>query len=178
MPTGQRSISRSAASAIISTYWAIASPWNGGSSSLRWRMWRGPTAVSTELGPRIGRSGDSPVSDGACSGFAVKSDLTWSGWLVMTGPPGIDPAHAEDFAELAARPEDELDLAHGEAQGLGQLRQRDVRRRGERPASSAGSIGPAGEGGAAPTSPFASGSAALASAAVGVTVRKLHRSMS
>ena len=90
-PTGQRSISRSAASVIIVMYWAIASPWNGGSSSLRWRMWRGPTAVSTEFGPRIGRSGDSPVSESACSGFAVKRERTWSGWLVMTGPPGITP---------------------------------------------------------------------------------------
>ena len=42
-------------------------------------MWRGPTAVSTEVDPTIGRSGDCPVTDGACSGVAVKSDLTWSG---------------------------------------------------------------------------------------------------
>ena len=47
-------------------------------------MWRAPSAVSTELGPTIGRSGDSPVSDGACSGLAVKSERTWSGWLVTT----------------------------------------------------------------------------------------------
>src|SRR5947209_15592445 len=50
-------------------------------------MWRSPSAVSVELGPTIGRSGDSPVSDGASAGSAVNSDLTWSGWLVMTAPP-------------------------------------------------------------------------------------------
>ena len=83
-PTGQPSISRSAASAIICAYRATASPWNGGRRSLRWRRWRGPIAVRTEFGPTIGRSGDSPVSEGACSGLAVKSDLTWSGWLVTT----------------------------------------------------------------------------------------------
>src|SRR4051812_21233424 len=43
-----------------------------------------PTEVSTELGPTIGRSGDSPVSDGASDGLAVNSALMWSGWLVMT----------------------------------------------------------------------------------------------
>ena len=52
-------------------------------------MWRSPTEVRTEPVPRIGRSGDSPVSEGACSGLAVKSERTWSGWLVTTGPPGI-----------------------------------------------------------------------------------------
>ena len=83
-------------------------------------MWRGPSAVSTEFGPTIGRSGDSPASDGASSGFAVKSERTWSGWLVMTRPPGIDAAHPEDFAELAAGAEDELDLALVEAQRSGQ----------------------------------------------------------
>ena len=40
-----------------------------------------PTAVSTEFGPTIGRSGDSPVSRGRQLGLAVNSDLTWSGWL-------------------------------------------------------------------------------------------------
>ena len=54
-------------------------------------MWRGPTAVSTELGPTIGRSGDSPVSDGASSGLAVKRERTWSGWLVITGEPATMP---------------------------------------------------------------------------------------
>src|SRR3954470_18932845 len=47
-------------------------------------MWVSPTVVRTELGPRIGRSGDSPVSDGASDGLAVNSALMWSGWLVMT----------------------------------------------------------------------------------------------
>ena len=35
-----------------------------------------------QLGPRIGRSGDSPVSDGASAGSAVSSERTWSGWQV------------------------------------------------------------------------------------------------
>src|SRR3954453_14194924 len=47
-------------------------------------MCRSPTEVSTELGPTTGRSGDSPVSDGASVGLAVNSALTWSGWLVTT----------------------------------------------------------------------------------------------
>jgi hypothetical protein len=76
LPRGQPSISCSAASRIICSYWSIASPWNDGSSNFRWRMWRAPSAVSTELGPTIGRSGDSPVNDGTCSGLAVSSDFT------------------------------------------------------------------------------------------------------
>src|SRR5947209_3743918 len=47
-------------------------------------MCRAPTEVSTEFGPRIGRSGDSPVSDGASSGLALSSDCTWSGCAVTT----------------------------------------------------------------------------------------------
>ena len=54
-------------------------------------MCRGPMAVSTELGPTIGRSGDSPVTDGASSGLAVKSDFTWSGCEV-TATTGRRPA--------------------------------------------------------------------------------------
>ena len=132
-PTGQRSISRSAAAVIICVYWSIASPWNGGSSSLRWRMWRGPTAVSTELGPRIGRSGDSPVSEGACSGLRHEEGADVVRVAGDDRAAGDHPVHAEDFAELAARLEDELDLTHREAQGLGDLRQRDVGRRRRAP---------------------------------------------
>src|SRR6202042_2069115 len=47
-------------------------------------MWRAPTEVSTELGPRTGRSGDSPVSDGASAGSAFSSERRWSGWEVTT----------------------------------------------------------------------------------------------
>ena len=70
-------------------------------------MWRGPIAVSTEFGPTIGRSGDSPVMDGASSGLAVKSDFTWSGWLVTatTAAPPDERVDLEDLAELAARAE-------------------------------------------------------------------------
>ena len=145
LSSGQRSISRAAAASIIRVYWAIASPWNGGSSSLRWRMWRRPTAVRTELGPTIGRSGDSPVSEGASSGLAVKSERTWSGWLVMTVPPSIGAEHPEDLAELPPGAEHELDLALVEAQGLGPGRQRDRRRR--RQGGGRGGVDRAGGGG-------------------------------
>ena len=53
-PSGQRSISARRPRRSSPRSAATASPWNGGSSSLRWRMWRAPTEVSTELGPRIG----------------------------------------------------------------------------------------------------------------------------
>ena len=56
---------------------------------MRWRRWRAPLAVSTEAGPTIGRSGDSAVSEGTCSGLAVNSERTWSGWLVTVVPPAI-----------------------------------------------------------------------------------------
>ena len=111
--------------------------------------------------PRIGRSGDSPVSDGACSGLAVKSERTWSGWLVTTGPPGQRGAHAEDLADAAAGAEDVLDLALVEAQ---HLRARGAAARSAASASaaaSAGSIGPAGEAGASPTRPGKAGSSVL-----------------
>ena len=136
---------------IISTYWAIASPWNGGSSSLRWRMWRGPTAVSTEFWPRIGRSGDSPVSDGACSGFAMKRDLTWSGWLVMTGPPGITP-RIRKTSPCSRRALKMNSIWRIEKRSVWATFGRSMLGGVASSASSAASIGPAGEGGAAPTS--------------------------
>ena len=94
-------------------------------------MWRAPSAVSTEFGPTIGRSGDSAVIDGASSGLAVNSERTWSGWLVTTDVL-IDPGPAEDLAELAPRAEDELDLALVEAQQLQHPRQLDRRRQRSR----------------------------------------------
>lgn len=51
---------------------------------MRWRMWRSPSEVRTELGPTIGRSGDSAASEGASSGLAVNSERTSSGRPVMT----------------------------------------------------------------------------------------------
>src|SRR5262245_34368714 len=53
-------------------------------------MWGGPIIVSTDS-PTTGLSPDSPVSDGASSGFAVNSDLTCSGCEVTIGPPGTVP---------------------------------------------------------------------------------------
>ena len=120
-------------------------------------MWRGPTAVSTEFGPTIGRSGDSPVSDGACSGLAVNSERTWSGWQVITGSPPIVPRIRNDVAEAAPGAEDELDLALVEAQHLNRARQGDRRRRRDSPSTAPSSSGPAGDGGAAPIDPSTAG---------------------
>ncbi len=55
---------------------------------MRWRMWRSPSEVSTESGPTIGRRGDSAASDGASSDFAVNSERTSSGMLVITSGSG------------------------------------------------------------------------------------------
>ena len=84
--------------------------------------------MSVEFGPTIGRSGDSPVSDGACwIGCEERLDV-----VGMAGDhrPALDDAraHAEHLAETAARPEDELDLADAEAQRLARGRQRDLGR--------------------------------------------------
>ena len=96
-------------------------------------MWRGPTAVSTEFGPTIGRSGDSPVSEGACSGLAVNSDWTWSGWLVTTRARRASMrAHPEHVAELAPGAEDELDLRWLKRSGLDRARPRDRGREAHR----------------------------------------------
>ena len=90
-----------------------------------------PIAVSTEFGPTIGRSGDSPVSDGACSGLAVNSERTWSGWLVITGSPPIVPRIRKTSPSSAPGAEDELDLALVEAQHLERARAADRRRRAQ-----------------------------------------------
>ena len=89
-------------------------------------------AVSTEFGPTIGRSGDSAVSDGTCSGLAVNSERAWSGWQLTTAPPLIPALQLEHLAELAAGAEDELDLALAEAQRLQRPGKCDLRRRVER----------------------------------------------
>ena len=135
-PTGQRSISRSAA---VGDHLRVVLD----RLAVEGRQQQLALAHVARRRPRSGPSWDRgsaaaatrPVSEGACSGFAVKSERTWSGWLVMTGPPGIDAAHAEDLAELAPRREDELDLALVEAQQLGQRRQRDRSARRRRAAS-------------------------------------------
>ena len=54
LPGCQRAISRSATSRITSRKAATREPWNGGSSSLRWRRCSGPSRTSTEWGPRAG----------------------------------------------------------------------------------------------------------------------------
>src|ERR1043166_3369836 len=135
-------------------------------------MWRGPTAVSTELGPRIGRSGDSPVSEGACSGLAVNSERTWSGWLVITGPPGIVPRIRKTSpSSRRARKTNSI---------WRWLKRSDWVRRGSgiaggvaSPASSASSIGPAGDGGASPTSwSGAGGSASIVAVLGGIVSTK------
>ncbi len=72
------------ASTITSSYSRIRSPWNGGSSSLRWRMCSGPVSTITELGPITGATGEVPAADGATSGAAVNTVLTASGSLTTT----------------------------------------------------------------------------------------------
>jgi hypothetical protein len=61
---------------IVSSYSRIRSPWNGGSSSLRWRMCSGPVSTTTELGPITGATGESAAPDGATSAGAVITSLT------------------------------------------------------------------------------------------------------
>ncbi len=119
-------------------------------------MWRGPTAVSTELGPTIGRSGDSPVSDGASSGLAVKSERTWSGWLVITGAPATMPRIRNTSPSSRRAPNTNWIWRW--------LKRSTCTSRGSwivggdgRRAASSGSSGPAGDGGASPTSPSGCG---------------------
>ena len=58
----------------------MRSPWKGGSSSLRWRMWGASSRVSTEFGPSAGSSTVAFASP-ACiwAGGPVKICLTSSG---------------------------------------------------------------------------------------------------
>ena len=81
----------------------------------------------------IGRSGDSPASEGASSGFAVNSERTSSGRLVIDqrcSGSGVRSAKTSPSRRLA--PEDELDLALVEAQQLLQRMDLDERRAAER----------------------------------------------
>ena len=91
-------------------------------------MWRGPTAVRTELGaddrPQRRLAGQRRRQLGL--GGEERADVVGvagDGDRVRGGA-----VHAEDLAELAAGAEDELDLALVEAQRLEQARQRDLRR--------------------------------------------------
>ncbi len=114
-------------------------------------MWRGPTAVRTDWVPTIGRSGDSPVSDGASSGFAVKSERTWSGWLVIVTASSVAPCMLKTSpSRRRARKTNSI---------WRWLKRSDWTMRGSgiagavaRSLSAAGSIGPAAEGGACPSS--------------------------
>jgi hypothetical protein len=82
-PSGQPTMSRLVACTIVSSYSRMRSPWNGGSSSLRWRMCSLPVSTITELGPMIGAIGEFPAPDGATSGGAVNSAFTDSGSLTI-----------------------------------------------------------------------------------------------
>ncbi len=61
-PSGSRSSSSSAMASIRSAQPLTCSPWKGGSSSLRWRMWSPPERKITERSPAIGliRSAEPP----------------------------------------------------------------------------------------------------------------------
>src|SRR5436305_1018256 len=129
----------------------MASPWNGGSSNLRWRRCRGPLDVSTEFGPSTGRSGGSAARVGTRSGGALNSDRTWSGWEVMVAPPRTYPLACHSPPNLrwwwntkfhCLWPNHSTCTARGQPMRGG---------RGSALASAA-SIGPASGGGASPTS--------------------------
>ncbi len=83
-PSGQPPCPCASPRTITSSYSRMRSPWNGGSSSLRWRMCSGPVSTITELGPITGAIGELPAADGATSGGAVKTVLTASGSLTTT----------------------------------------------------------------------------------------------
>ncbi len=62
-------------------------PWNGGSSSLRWVMWRSPSSSSTEWWPSTGSR--ITLAAPACSsrGSPVKTFCTSSGSVSITQLP-------------------------------------------------------------------------------------------
>src|SRR5919201_813473 len=112
-------------------------------------MCRGPTAVSTEFGPMIGLSGDSPVSDGASSGLAVKSDLTWSGWLVITGEPATMP-RIRNTSPSSRRARNTNSIWRWLKRSTWIRRGSGISGGDGRLAASSGSSGPAGDRGASP----------------------------
>ena len=78
--TGQLSISRRVISTISSPYPCTRSPWKGGSSSLRWRMWGASSRVRTEFGPSAGSSTVAFASPAwKIEGAPVNTSLTRSG---------------------------------------------------------------------------------------------------
>ena len=113
-------------------------------------MWRGPIAVSTELGPTIGRSGDSPVSDGACSGLAVNSDRTWSGWLVIDRVARRSMPRIRNTSPSPRRAPKTNSIWRWLKRSTWSVRGSGIAGGGRRPSNTASSTGPASEGGAAP----------------------------
>ena len=92
-PVRQSSMRCVVAASIRRWYSVTARPWNCGSSRPRCCLWRGPTAVSTESGPTMGRSGENRVADGASSGRDI-SEAMWAGLETSTTCPG-PPANSE-----------------------------------------------------------------------------------
>ena len=86
-PRGQVSISWRATEAIRSPYARIRSPWNGGSSSLRWDMWRSSSSSSTELWPSSGSR--IALASPACSSRGSPLNTCWtsSGLVSITQSP-------------------------------------------------------------------------------------------
>ncbi len=84
--TGHESIARSAASRIVCSYARMRSPWNGGSSSLRWRMCSAPSSNSTDRAPTTGPSTALASPARSCVGGARNTCFTSSGWKTMTKP--------------------------------------------------------------------------------------------
>jgi hypothetical protein len=84
LPSGQPTMLWRVAATIASSYSRMRSPWNGGSSNLRWRMCSGPVSTITELGPITEAIGEEPAAEGATSGGAVNTLLTALGSLTTT----------------------------------------------------------------------------------------------
>ena len=64
----------------------MRSPWNGGSSSLRWRMCSAPSSSSTDRSPTTGPSTALASPARNCSGEPRKTCFTRSGWNTITKP--------------------------------------------------------------------------------------------
>src|SRR3954454_12018520 len=119
-------------------------------------MWRAPIDVSTESGPRMGRSGDSPVMEGASPGLAVNRERTWSGWLVNVGPPGMI-ARIRNTSPSRRREPKTNSIWRWVKRSTCAARGRSTRGGSASVAASRASIGPASDGSASPISSSAGG---------------------
>ena len=136
-------------------------------------MCRDPIAVRTELGPTIGRNGDSPVSEGASSGLAVNRERTWSGWLVITGPSGTTP-RVRKTSPSSRRALNTNSIWRWLNRITCSARGSAITGGPASCSASGGSTGPAGDGGACPTRPPSGNSLASVSASAMVGMAGLQ----